>query len=189
MNKWMFATAAAFVLLTGCGEKSDSPNNTSGTTNPSTAPAPGETVAPPPKPEPFPAVSDPYKVDQAAANGDVVNVHGKMYNLDKWKLFLANLDVGVPDQVRITQYTIEGDPIFYELVYDGAEVIKYTYDNSMDAYGSDQGRPSTSCRDIELAEDKDHGGSYYKLTGCDNETGDTFWFQNEQLEEAKQSAK
>ncbi|MBD3920255.1 DUF4362 domain-containing protein [Paenibacillus sp. PR3] len=186
VNKWMLTITAVMLLLSGCGEKTD--NQTGNTSNPSTAPASGETVSPSAKPEPFPAVSDPYDREKAIANGDVVNVHGKMYNLDKWKLFLANLDVGVPDQVRITQYTIEGDPIFYELVYDGAEVIKYTYDNSQDAYGSDQGRPSTSCRDVELAEDKDHGGSYYKLTGCDNETGDTFWFQNEQLEEAEQSA-
>lgn len=191
MNKWMLTIAAAMLLLSGCGDKTDSPNDTNGTngtSNPSTAPAPGETFAPPPKPEPFPAVSDPYKADQAAANGDVVNAHGKMYNLDKWKLFLANLDVGVPSQVRITQYTDEGDPIFYELVYDGAEVITYTFDNSMDAFGKDEGRPSTICRGIELEDDKE-SGSHYKLTGCDNETSETFWFANEQLEEAEQSAK
>jgi hypothetical protein len=167
----MLTLAAAMVLLSGCSEKSTSPSDS--TSNSSTSPAPRETVAPPAKPEPFPAVSEPYAPDKAAANGDVVNVHGKLYNLDKWKLFLANLDVGVPDQVRITQYTIEGDPIFYELVFDGAEAITYTYDNSMDAFGSDQGRSSIICRGIELKEEKE---SRYKLTGCDNETGDTFWF-------------
>lgn|GEM_PF-1177858 len=181
VNKWIMTAAAALLLLSGCGEKSDSPNAANGTTNPSTAPTPGETIMPPLKPEPFPAVTDPYNPDKAAANGDVVNVHGKLQNLDEWKLFLANLDAGIPDQVRITQYTIEGDPIFYELVYDGAEVIKYTFDNSKDAFGSDQGRPSTSCRAIELKEDKEHG-SYYKLIGCDNETSETFWFAAEQLE-------
>lgn len=181
MTKWMITLAAALMLLSGCGEKSTSPNDNNGTTNPSTAPAPGESVTTPAKPEPFPAVSDPYSPDQAAANGDVVNVHGKLQNLDKWKLFLANIDVGVPDQVRITQYTIEGDSIFYELVYDGAEAITYTYDNSMDAYGSDAGRPSTVCTGIELAEDKERG-AHYTLTGCDNETSDSFWFAGEQAE-------
>ncbi|WP_438431147.1 DUF4362 domain-containing protein [Gorillibacterium sp. sgz500922] len=129
----------------------------------------------------FPAVSAPYDADQAAANGDVVNVHGKMYNLDKWKSFLANLDAELPDQVRITQYTIEGNPVFYELVYDGAEAITYTYDNSMDAFGKDAGRPSTVCRDIRLEEDKELGSSY-KLTGCDNATSDTFWFNSGESE-------
>ncbi|PWV88436.1 uncharacterized protein DUF4362 [Paenibacillus cellulosilyticus] len=179
MTKWLLTLAAVMVLLSGCGEKSDRPSDN--TTNPSTAPAPGESVTPPAKPEPFPAVSEPYHAEQAAANGDVVNVHGKLYNLDKWKLFLANLDVGVPDQVRITQYTDEGDPIFYELVYDGAEVIRYTYDNSRDKFGKDEGRPSTICRGIELEEDKERG-SYYLLTGCENDTGTSFSFASEQLE-------
>lgn len=111
-----------------------------------------------------------------------MNVHGKMYNLDKWKLFLANIDVGVPDQVRITQYTTEGDPIFYELVYDGAEVITYTFDNSMDGFGRDLGRPSTLCRGIELEESKELG-SHYELTGCDNdETSNSFWFSKIETE-------
>ncbi|WP_271754386.1 DUF4362 domain-containing protein [Cohnella sp. JJ-181] len=120
-------------------------------------------------------MSDPYDPEQAAANGDVVNVHGKLYNLDKWKLFLADLDKGVPSQVRITQYTIEGDPIFYELFYDGAEAITYTYDNARDAFGSDAGRPSTVCRGIEYEENNEFGPRY-KLTGCDDETGNTFRF-------------
>ncbi|MGO4109091.1 DUF4362 domain-containing protein [Paenibacillus sp. YAF4_2] len=176
MSKWILTLAAALVLLSGCSEKSGSPGDN--TTNPTTAPAPGETVAPPAKPKAFPTVSDPYDADQAAANGDIVNVHGKMYNLDKWKLFLANLDMGMPDQVRITQYTIEGDPIFYELNYDGAEAITYTYDNSMDGFGSDLGRPSTVCRGIELKESKELG-SHYELTGCDNnDTSNSFWFKN-----------
>lgn len=174
MIKWVLTLVAVLVLLSGCGEKSGRPSDN--TTKPSTAPAPGGTVAPQANPiKVFPAVSDPYDADQAAANGDVVNVHGKMYNLDKWKLFLANLDMGVPNQVRITQYTIEGDPIFYELVYDGAETIAYTYDNSRDGFGNDAGRPSMECRGIELEENKEIG-SHYKLTGCDDETNNTFWF-------------
>jgi len=179
MIKWVLTLAAALVLLSGCSENSGRPSDN--TTNPTTAPAPGETVTPLAKQEAFSAVSDPYDADQAAENGDIVNVHGKMYNLDKWKLFLANLDVGVPDQVRITQYTIEGDPIFYELVYDGAEVITYTYDNSRDGFGSNAGRPSTMCRGIKIEEDKELG-SHYKLTGCDSDTSNTFWFTNVESE-------
>lgn len=179
MIKRVLILAATLVLLSGCNEKSDRPSDN--TTSSFTAPVPGETVPPPAKPKAFPAVSDPYGADQAAANGDIVNVHGKMYNLDKWKLFLENLDKGVPNQVRITQYTIEGDPIFYELVYDGAEAITYTYDNSRDGFGSDAGRPSTVCRGIELEKNKELG-SHYKLTGCDNETSHTFWFTNIEAE-------
>ncbi|MFC3801150.1 DUF4362 domain-containing protein [Cohnella sp. GCM10012308] len=172
MNKWALTITASFLLLTGCMEKSGTTGANS--FNPTTAPAPGGTVIPKAKPTPFPAASDPYEVEQAVENGDVVNVHGKMYNLDKWKLFLANLETGVANQVRITQYTIEGDPIFYELVYDGAEVLAYTYDNSRDGFGSDAGRPSTICRGIAIEENKE-SGPHYKLTGCDADIGNTFY--------------
>ncbi|OXL83990.1 hypothetical protein BCV73_13475 [Paenibacillus sp. SSG-1] len=184
MIKWVLILAAGLVLLSGCSEKSG--GSIDNTTTPSTAPALGETTSLPSKPKAFPAVSDPYDADKAAANGDIVNLHGKMYNLEKWKLFLGNLDMGVPNQVRITQYTDEGDPIFYELVYDGAEAIVYTYDNSRDGFGSDAGRPSTVCRGIELEKNKEYG-SHYKLTGCDNETSDTFWFTDVE-EEAEQGS-
>ena len=67
----------------------------------------------------FPAVNDPYSSEEAAQNGDVVHVHGTFLNLDKWDGFLRNVEDKKEDRVRLTQYTIEGDPIFYELVYDG----------------------------------------------------------------------
>ncbi|MFD2333612.1 DUF4362 domain-containing protein [Cohnella sp. GCM10020058] len=174
MNKWTLTLTASVVLLTGCMDKS---GTTGASINPTTAPAPGETVIPKAKPKAFPVVSDPYNPDQAAENGDVVDVHGKKYNLDKWKLFLANIETGVANQVRITQYTIEGDPIFSELVYDGGEAITYTYDNSMDKFGSDAGRPSTVCRGIELEKNEERG-DHYKLTGCDGDIGNRFWFSD-----------
>lgn len=60
MNKWVLTLAAAFVLLAGCSEMSGSPSDNK--TNPTTAPAPGETFKLPA----FPAVPDPYDADQAA---------------------------------------------------------------------------------------------------------------------------
>ncbi|MDI4645859.1 DUF4362 domain-containing protein [Cohnella hashimotonis] len=173
MKKTIFILGASLALLSGCGENTVRP--TTDQINPTTAPAPGETIMPIVKPKPFPPVSDPYDPDQAAKNGDVVNVHGKMYNFDKWKLFLASLQGGSSSQIRITQYTIEGDPIFYELVYDGAQAFAYTYDNSRDKFGSDAGRPRTICKGIELEKNEERG-DYYKLTGCDSDKGNTFWF-------------
>ena len=67
----------------------------------------------------FPKVSKPYRSEQAVQNGDVVNIHGNYSNIDKWNNFVKNVDSNQPDKVRITQYTVEGDPIFYELVYNG----------------------------------------------------------------------
>lgn len=122
----------------------------------------------------FPAVSKPYTPDQAAANGDVVLAW--KYNMDKWDRFLQQVKDGKKDQVRITGYTTEGDPTFYELKFDGKR-LHYTYDNSRDAFGgSDKGRQSTVCAGIENATDKNRG-SYYVLTGCESESvGRTFFW-------------
>ncbi|OXS76322.1 hypothetical protein B1B04_04915 [Lysinibacillus sp. KCTC 33748] len=112
--------------------------------------------------------------EEAMKNGDVVNVHGKISNLDKFENFIKNAKKGVKDDVRITMYTIEGDPIFYNLNYDGNE-IQYTYDDSQDGYaGSGKGIKSTSCSNLESRNNDE--GEYY-LSGCSSVVGDTFSFQ------------
>lgn len=122
----------------------------------------------------FPAVSAPYTIEQAVENGDVVNVHGSYTNMDQWQSFLTNVASGQPDHVRITQYTTEGDPIFYELVYDGRQ-LTYTFDNALDGFGVDQERPSTVCSGFERQTIGSAEGVV--LAGCASpETGRTFWF-------------
>ncbi|MGG4146957.1 DUF4362 domain-containing protein [Paenibacillus algorifonticola] len=123
----------------------------------------------------FPKVEAPYLAEQAADNGDVVNVHGRYYNLDKWDAFIENIALKQSGKVRLTKYTIEGDPIFYELVYNG-DAILYTFDNGMDAFGNDLGRPSTICEGIGTKQ-TDRGDEVYTLRGCDqDETADTFFW-------------
>lgn len=118
-------------------------------------------------------LSQPYTSEQAASNGDVVNLHGQFINLDKWSRFVKNVEEGNPDEVQITSYTIEGGAIFDDLTYDG-EQIEYTFDNSKDAFGSPQKRTSF-CKGIEKAvTDK---GTEYTLSGCDRpESEQTFHF-------------
>lgn len=123
---------------------------------------------------PFPEVQEPYTAEKATLNGDVVNIFEKIANLEKWEQFIKNVNGKIKDQVRITQYTIEGDPIFYELVYDG-NTIQYTYDNSLDINGADSGRPSTLCKRIGTKQNES-GHEYYSLLECDNDTSNTFWF-------------
>ncbi|MCL6586135.1 MAG: DUF4362 domain-containing protein [Anoxybacillus sp.] len=110
-------------------------------------------------------------------NGDVVNLQGKISNLDKFERFVANVESGKKDKIRITMYTDEGDPIFRNLDYNG-EKIQYTYDNSQDAFaGSDKGKQSTTCSKIEKKDiDK---GVEYRLSGCSSEVGNTFYFRVE----------
>lgn len=77
----------------------------------------------------FPEPTKPYRYEQAIKNGDVVNLHGKISNWERWEQFIKNVDQQKADQVRITSYTTEGDPIFEELVYNG-NGIEYAYDDS-----------------------------------------------------------
>jgi hypothetical protein len=103
-----------------------------------------------------------YNPEQAVQNGDIVNVHGNLTNSDKWEAFLTNIEARTTDQVQITSYTIEGDPIFYNLYYDG-QSIQYTYDNTMDNYGSSR-RSTAFCERVE-SELTDRG-TQYVLAGC-----------------------
>ncbi|MBP1905730.1 hypothetical protein J2Z32_002378 [Paenibacillus turicensis] len=123
---------------------------------------------------PFPKIKVPYSAEKAVQNGDVVNLFDNLKNIEKWDQFMKNVKDKARDQVRITQYTIEGDPIFYELIYDGNN-ITFTYDNSLDTYGHDLKRPSSSCKKIGAKQNED-GQEYYSLSGCDNENGEFFWF-------------
>ncbi|WP_314000842.1 DUF4362 domain-containing protein [uncultured Paenibacillus sp.] len=103
-----------------------------------------------------------YRSEQAANNGDVVELLGKIMNADKWEQFLANIKSGSADEVQITSYTIEGDPIFYDLMFDG-ERIAYTYDSTFDAFGSRQ-KLDAFCTGID-GENTEQGIDF-KLTGC-----------------------
>ncbi|AZN41533.1 DUF4362 domain-containing protein [Paenibacillus albus] len=80
--------------------------------------------------------------------------------------------------MRITQYTIEGSPIFYEFSFNG-NTIEYTYDNSMDGYtGQGKGRRSTSCSGISKKQvNLAVADKKYVLVGCSSEViGNTFYF-------------
>jgi hypothetical protein len=103
-----------------------------------------------------------YEPKKAAANGDFVNAHGKLSNLDVWEKFIANVKIGVKDEILVVQYTVEGGPIFDNLSYDG-ETIIHKYDNTHDAYGAPTNR-FEFCKSIE--EKKSDRSTEYNLTSC-----------------------
>ncbi|PWV88437.1 uncharacterized protein DUF4362 [Paenibacillus cellulosilyticus] len=115
---------------------------------------------------PLPAMSEAlsYTTEKALANGDVVQPIDKLFGLEHWERFYSNYKLGTPDQVRITTYTLEGAPIFYDLVYDGGNTITYTFDNTLDSFGSPQ-RVSTTCRSI-VTDSKVQNGESYRLSNC-----------------------
>src|SRR5690554_6801088 len=92
----------------------------------------------------------PYSKEEALKNDDIVaGSFATIYNADRFFSFLDNVKKGIPDGIRITSFTYEGDPIFRNLVFN--ERIAYTYDYTQDPHskpGPDQIQ-STNCEGIE----------------------------------------
>ncbi len=74
---------------------------------------------------------------------DVLNTHGSIEGLERMQNFYDNMENGVPSNLRIGHYTIEGDPILTDLSYNG-ESLEVKDDNTRDAYGSGEIR-TNSC--------------------------------------------
>lgn len=91
--------------------------------------------------------SEPYTSKEAISRGDIVSWE-KVYNLDKFEKFITNLSSKKADNIRVTSYTDEGDPIFKDLKFDG-NVINYSYDTSNDAFGgSNTGVRTDTCSEV-----------------------------------------
>lgn len=69
------------------------------------------------------------------------------------------------DKIRIVNYTIEGDPIFTHLNYDGNS-IKIGIDNSKDKFGGNR-LFNTKIKCNELVKEVGHL-TEYRLENCDN---------------------
>lgn len=66
---------------------------------------------------------------------DVVDIHGQADNRESLDTFIEDVNGNKEGAVRVVRYTIEGDPIFYDLEYSGNE-ITLVYDTTHDQYGS-----------------------------------------------------
>ncbi|MCM3714598.1 DUF4362 domain-containing protein [Alkalihalobacillus oceani] len=110
-----------------------------------------------------------YDFEQGIENGDVINVHGDVYNVAVLQTFLTKVEGKTPDQVRIVEYTNEGDPLLYDLEYDG-EKIKIEVDRSEDQYrGSGPVKAEMSCNGI-IREERGNEEAFYLLRGCQSGT-------------------
>lgn len=68
-------------------------------------------------------------------NVDVLNTHGSIEGLERMSRFYDDVQNGVPSNLRVVHYTIEGDPIVTDLKYDG-EFLEVKYDTTRDKFGS-----------------------------------------------------
>jgi len=101
-----------------------------------------------------------YTMEEAKENGDII-VQKDVTNSDRFESFLKNSTQGKSDQIRITAFTTEGDPVLYDVKYDGKS-YHYTSDSSRDQFGTtDDDRKNEVCRQLEVKEQ-----SVYTLRQC-----------------------
>lgn len=113
---------------------------------------------------------------------EMIEMHGKITNGEAIASFMESVVSKKQDALRLTRYTTEGDPIYYELSYNGAD-ITFTIDNSNDAYaGSGKGPKQVICAEMEKKETDSL--SKYVLTGCSGESSTRIFFELEKSQEA-----
>ncbi|BDH60408.1 hypothetical protein MTP04_05380 [Lysinibacillus sp. PLM2] len=104
-------------------------------------------------------------LDYVPSSEDVISMHGDIDNIERFEAFFNHVEKGQKDNIRIVNYTTEGDPILQEVDYDG-ENIKVTTDSRRDSYG--QGSISqNTCRKINVVEKLER--TDYQLEGCKNQ--------------------
>lgn len=102
-----------------------------------------------------------YKME-IAEEGNVIDVHGNVKHLQRMDEFVQLARKSEEGSIRIVRYTIEGDPIFYDLTLSDGH-IQFRYDNTEDKFGS--GRVSEySCGELERTGSATRLG--YVLKGC-----------------------
>lgn len=81
-----------------------------------------------------------YSTEDAVDDGCFVIVHGEVRSDRKIADdFISNAKKGTPGALRIVQYTVEGDPIITQVIFDGS-VFHSILDASRDTFGVDTGQ-------------------------------------------------
>ncbi|MCM3745192.1 DUF4362 domain-containing protein [Sporosarcina luteola] len=126
-----------------------------------------------------------YDSEKAVKNGDVINMNGPIFNFDRFQHFLESVEEDEVASVRITNYTLEGNPTLYNLSFDGAEFDLEIDQSKNKERGDNPRKMSMSC--TELVEDEGQQLFIYTLEGCQQGTSaDRFLLLNilkEQIED------
>lgn len=100
-----------------------------------------------------------YKINETE---DIINIHGRVSNFEKLDDFIE----GSSDRQRVVVYTIEGDPIYRDLIRRN-DRIELRYDTTKDKFGTPKVY-TYMCENLQKVE-TDVLLSY-TLTGCDGES-------------------
>lgn len=104
-----------------------------------------------------------YSPEQGVKDGFFVVVHGEVKGDSQSLLdrFLKSVENKEPDYLKILQYTIEGDPVFVSLIYNGGnEYITAKFDSTRDKFGVQTEITSMKARYIKTFEQDDIVGIY-----------------------------
>jgi hypothetical protein len=96
-------------------------------------------------------------------NNEIVNTHGNVKNLNRLDIFVENVEAKKSDEIKITHYTIEGDPIYDTVTFDEKQ-LKITNDSSEDKFGSGETFTYT-CKN--LTKNESDTELEYLLIDCD----------------------
>ena len=107
-----------------------------------------------------------YDSEKAVLNGDVVNMHGPVYNYPVFETFLESLEMKEAATVRIANYTLEGDPTLYNLSSEGSTIDLEIDRSKNKSRGNDPAKVNMTCTD--LVEEEGQQLFVYTLKGCDS---------------------
>ncbi|MVQ36471.1 DUF4362 domain-containing protein [Paenibacillus sp. MAH-34] len=98
-------------------------------------------------------------------NADVIDIHGSVSNLFKMDDFVKKVNEKENVSIRISHYTIEGDPIYQNIKYSDGK-FELQYDTTQDKFGA--GKVTTySCENFEKTETNTE--MKYTLIGCSSD--------------------
>ena len=109
-----------------------------------------------------------YNSEKAVLNGDVVNMHGPVYNYPVFESFLENVKKKEAAVVRIANYTLEGDPTLYNLAFEGSSIDLEIDRSKNKNRENDPAKVNMTCTDLVAEEGQQL--FVYTLKGCDSPT-------------------
>lgn len=109
-----------------------------------------------------------YDSETAVKNGDVINMHGPVYNFPRFERFLDNIEAKEAASVRIANYTLEGNPTLYNLSFDGS-LFDLEIDRSKKKdRGDSPAKVKMTCS--ELVSEEGQQLFTYTLEGCQQDS-------------------
>jgi len=115
------------------------------------------------KADDFSAYPKDYTVEQGLKDGFFVILHGEAKGGSQSLLykFIGSIENKKPANLKILQYTIEGDPLFVGLTYKGGDKpITATFDNTRDEFGNQSTITSKKGEYLKLFKQEDSVNVY-----------------------------